>query len=317
MKVALLLDGGENASPASLAAGQTLGAALEQAGHQVVRVQVGPSFVSTLRAARPDTCFIALSGSLAHDGSVQALLDLLDLPFVGARAAACSMAWNASQAKGALDAYRKEAGVDGLTVSVPVGYVLTRAALGELGAKEAYDLLEDRIPAGYPLHVQPLGAAAAHAGRRVDGPDQLEQTVDELLDMGEAVYVREWVEGVVLSVPVLGEGWNAYALPPCEHVADCAPGLQAPVRPASLSVDEGDAQAIRAEIERAALEVHQAFGLRDASVVDLVWDGARPCLVGLDAVPSMAEGKPLPAACAAAGLSLPALMDALVNASFE
>ena len=71
-------------------------------------------------------------------------------------------------------------------------------------------------------------------------------------------------------MPVLGSGWDAYALPPveivakegfCDTVACRTPGaveLFAPVRPASLSNDEADAQAIRAEIESAALEACRA-----------------------------------------------------------
>ena len=80
--------------------------------------------------------------------------------------------------------------------------------------------------------------------------------------------VEQWVEGVEMAVSVLGTGWDAYALPPVEIVAKSGrydtearmtPGAVeyfAPVRPASLAQDEADAQAIRAEIERAALEVY-------------------------------------------------------------
>ncbi len=46
-----------------------------------------------------------------------------------------------------------------------------------------------------------------------------------------------------------------------------------PVRPESLSPDAAQAQAIRAEIERAALEVYHAYSVRDLGRVDMIWDG--------------------------------------------
>ena len=89
-----------------------------------------------------------------------------------------------------------------------------------------------------------------------------------------------------VTVPVLGSGWDAYALPPVEIVAKEASAIRSPAHagrgravrtcaPASLSNDEADAQAIRAEIERAALEVCRAYQVRDLARVDLVWDGAQ------------------------------------------
>ena len=70
----------------------------------------------------------------------------------------------------------------------------------------------------------------------------------------------------------------------------------APVRPASLSDDEGDAQAIRAEIERAALEVYRAYNARDLARVDLIWDGAQARVFEVNVSPGMAERSLFPAA---------------------
>ena len=87
----------------------------------------------------------------------------------------------------------------------------------------------------------------------------------------------------------------------------------APVRPASLAQDEADAQAIRAEIERAALEVYRAYQVRDLARIDLIWDGAQARAFEVNVSPGMAEHSLFPTACAAAGLSLPKVLDSLVS----
>ena len=85
----------------------------------------------------------------------------------------------------------------------------------------------------------------------------------------------------------------------------------------ALAADEGQAQAIRAEIERAALEVYRAYDMRDLGRIDLIWDGAQARVMETAVVPGMTATSLFPMACRAAGLSLPAVADALVNAAFE
>ena len=161
--------------------------------------------------------------------------------------------------------------------------------------------------------------------RRVDSVDQLGEAVSDALSFDDSVIIEQWIDGVEVTVPVLGSGWDAYALPPveivakegfCDTVACRTPGaveLFAPVRPASLSNDEADAQAIRAEIERAALEACRAYQVRDLARVDLVWDGAQARVLEVDVSPSLAESSPFSLACEASGLSLSGVLNELVS----
>ena len=86
-----------------------------------------------------------------------------------------------------------------------------------------------------------------------------------------------------------------------------------PVRPASLSPDPVQAEAIRAEIERAALEVYRAYSVRDLGRIDLIWDGAEAKCFEVDVSPGMTSHSLFPTACEAAGLTMPAVMDQLVS----
>ena len=266
LKVAVLMGGASFEREFSLASGKHVCAALEEAGHKVVPLDTTSDLVPTLRSERPDVCYSALHGKHGEDGTIQSLLEFVGIPFVGSPASVCQRTWNKDSLHSEMATYRAITG-DAPVASWPQGLYIARDAFKSMGAATALDLVEDRVIGGYPVAVKPAHGGSAMGVHRVDSVDQLGEAILDALSFDEAVVIEQWVEGVEMAVSVLGNGWDAYALPPVEIVAKSGmfdtearmtPGAVeyfAPVRPASLSQDEAEAHAIRAEIERAALEV--------------------------------------------------------------
>lgn len=324
LKVAVLMGGSSFEREFSLASGKNVCAALEEAGHKVVPLDTTSDLVPTLRSERPDVCYSALHGKHGEDGTIQSLLEFVGIPFVGSPSSVCQRAWNKDSMHSEMAAYRAITGDDPIA-SWPQGLYIARDAFKDMGAATALDLVEERVIGGYPVAVKPAHGGSALGVHRVDSVDDLGEAILDALSFDEAVVIEQWVEGVELAVSILGTGWDAYALPPVEIVAkqglyDTAARLTpgdveyfAPVRPASLSNDEGDAQAIRAEIERAALEVYRAYNVQDLARIDLIWDGAQARVFEVNVSPGMAESSLFPAAAKAAGLSLPSVLSELVS----
>lgn len=324
MKVAVLMGGSSFEREFSLASGKNVCAALEEAGHKVVPLDTTSDLVPTLRSERPDVCYSALHGKHGEDGTIQSLLEFVGIPFVGSPSSVCQRAWNKDSMHSEMAVYRAITGDDPIA-SWPQGLYIARDAFKDMGAATALDLVEERVIGGYPVAVKPAHGGSALGVHRVDSVDELGEAILDALSFDEAVVIEQWVEGVELAVSILGTGWDAYALPPVEIVAkqglyDTAARLTpgdveyfAPVRPASLSNDEGDAQAIRAEIERAALEVYRAYNVQDLARIDLIWDGAQARVFEVNVSPGMAESSLFPAAAKAAGLSLPSVLNELVS----
>lgn len=324
MKVAVLMGGSSFEREFSLASGKNVCAALEEAGHKVVPLDTTSDLVPTLRSERPDVCYSALHGKHGEDGTIQSLLEFVGIPFVGSPSSVCQRAWNKDSMHSEMAAYRAITGDDPIA-SWPQGLYIARDAFKDMGAATALDLVEERVIGGYPVAVKPAHGGSALGVHRVDSVDDLGEAILDALSFDEVVVIEQWVEGVELAVSILGTGWDAYALPPVEIVAkqglyDTAARLTpgdveyfAPVRPASLSNDEGDAQAIRAEIERAALEVYRAYNVQDLARIDLIWDGAQARVFEVNVSPGMAESSLFPAAAKAAGLSLPSVLNELVS----
>lgn len=324
MKVAVLMGGSSFEREFSLASGKQVCDALEEAGHKVVPLDTTSDLVPVLRSERPDVAYSALHGKHGEDGTIQSLLEFLDIPFVGSPASVCRSTWNKDSLHTTMASYRTMTGDDPIA-SWPQGICIARDAFKDMGAATALDLVEERVLGGYPVAVKPAHGGSALGVHRVDCIDDLGEAILDALSFDEFVVIEQWIEGVEMAVSILGEGWDAHALPPVEIVPksglfDTAARLDpdavefySPVRLTSLSQDEAQAQAIRAEIERAALEVYRAYDLRDLGRIDVIWDGAQARVFETNVSPGMTELSLFPAACAAAGLSLSGVLDKLVT----
>ena len=97
--VVVAYGGRGNEREVSLRTGAALGAALESEGIAVTLVDLVPSSVPDLIAARPDVVLIAMHGRDGEDGNLQGLLELLDVPYTGSGVAASANAIDKERSK--------------------------------------------------------------------------------------------------------------------------------------------------------------------------------------------------------------------------
>ncbi len=88
-----------------------------------------------------------------------------------------------------------------------------------MGAATALDMVADRVIGGYPVCVKPAHGGIRLVFSKVESQEELGEAVLDALSYDEAVNIEQWVDGVELSVSILGTGWDAHALPPVEIVA--------------------------------------------------------------------------------------------------
>lgn len=324
LKVAVLMGGASFERDFSLNSGKVVCDALEEAGHKVIPLDTTKELVPTLRSEKPDVVYSALHGKHGEDGTIQSLLEFLGIPFVGSPASVCHRSYNKDALHSSVAKYRDITGEHG-EASWPQGVFLSKDAFLKMGAATALDLVPERVAGGYPVAVKPAHGGSALGVHKVYDEDSLGEAILDALSYDDAVNIEQWIDGVELSVSILGTGEEAYALPPVEIIAkseffDAAARLDAelvefvcPPRLESLSPDSVVAEGIRAEVERAALEVYRAYSVRDLGRIDLVWDGAQAKCFEVDVSPGMSESSLFPKSCEAAGLSLSAVFNELVT----
>lgn len=324
LTVAVIMGGSSFERRFSLASGKHVVEALEGVGHTVIPLDADENLVDTLRAERPDVAFIAMHGAGGEDGAVPSLLTFLDIPFVGSLPPVCRNTWNKAELPFVMArAYAPEDSV----VRWPAQIALPAGAFRNLGAAKALDLMPERV-GGFPLAVKPGCGGSAMGLAKVEEADQLGVALMGALAYDDTALVQEWVGGAELSVTVIGDPGDETVLPPVEIVVDGIYDTDArlnpqevhyfcPVRPQSLSPDPSEADVARSTCERAAIEVYRAFGCRDMARIDMVWDGAAPRVLDLKVFPGLTETSLVPVALAAAQISLPELLDSMVQQAYQ
>ena len=346
LKIAVLMGGTSFERDFSLASGRNIVRTLESAGHTVLPLDTSPTLVSTLREQKPDVVYSALHGSNGEDGTIQSLLEYLHIPYIGQRPSVCRLAWVKAVLPHVVLSYRRaavasgEAEIEGEveveTEAQPVGpaawpeyLALNAASFKDMGAATALDLISEWFARSYPLAVKPMRGGSAMGVARVDSEGELAAALIDALSFDDEVFIEEWISGTELAVTVLGSGESAVALPPVEIVpregffsteARLDSNLVeyfCPPRPLSLGTSEEAAAIALRQIAAAALEVHRAFGCRDLSRIDLIWDGQKPRVLEINTSPGMTEYSLVPMACAAANMPLIELLERLLKKAIE
>lgn len=325
LKVAVLMGGKSLEREISLESGKHVSELLEAAGHKVIALDITSDLVPTLRSERPDVAWIALHGKHGDDGTVQALLEFLGIPFVGTTSQHCRIAWDKSTESFVHEFIPHP---DFEALRWPHQVVLSADAFKSMGAATAIDRIAEAIPGGLPVIVQPAKQGSALGTVKVEKEEDLADALLFALSYDDKVVIKEYIDGVEVAVPVLGEGGEAYALPPVEisvkdgGLFDFSARTESdkteyfvPVRTTSLAnaTDEAQASAIRSQIERSAVAVYTALGLRDFGRVDMIWDGAQACILDCSVSPGFTPKSLFPMAAHSADISLEELCSELVE----
>ena len=308
--VAVLAGGLSHEREVSLRSGRRLAAALRGTGADVREWDVDGALVGQLRSDPPDAVAIALHGGEGENGSVQAVLELLDVPFVGTSAQACRRAWDKPTAKAEL----ARAGLD-----TPDWVTLPHTTFRALGAQTVLDAMVDRL--GLPLMLKPDQGGSALGAQVVTARADLPAAMVSCLAYGDSVLAERFVAGTEVAVTVVDDGDEPRALPPVEidtgggvydYTARYTPGTTTFHCPARLD------PSVLARLEETALAAHRLLGLRDVSRTDAVVDAdGRVQVLEVNVSPGLTETSLLPTAVRAAGMELGELYAALVERAIE
>lgn len=97
--VAVLMGGWSSERPVSLSTGEACAAALERAGYRVTKVDVDRDLAVKLTELKPEAAFNALHGPDGEDGTIQGVLEVLQIPYTHSGVMASALAMNKDRAK--------------------------------------------------------------------------------------------------------------------------------------------------------------------------------------------------------------------------
>ena len=293
----------------SVRSGRRLAEQLVKAGLDVDHWDVDERMMGLLSARDADVAFVALHGGSGENGTVQALLELAGVPYVGSTAGACRAAYDKSIAKTRM----LEAGI-----ATPRWVTLPSTIFREVGPDNLYQLVDSVI--GLPLVVKPVTGGSALGVSVVREEAELPGALVQAYAYAPDVLLEAFVDGHEVAVPVLDLGGGPTALAPMLiEVPEGRPydyqaryDASSDVRYTSLADDDArlDVPAVRALAE----QVHTLLGLRDLSRVDIVVgkDGV-PQVLEAAVTPGLTETSTFPLAVTSAGHELSEVYATLVS----
>ena len=251
--VAVLMGGFSSERPVSLDTGEGCATALVAAGYRVTKVDVDRNVSATLAELRPDVAFNALHGPFGEDGTIQGILEYLEIPYTHSGVLASALAMDKRQAK----TIAKAAGIP-----VAEGRVMDRHEIGS------------RHPMTPPYVVKPVAEGSSFGIVIVDEGQSVPPQSIASGDWryGDEVMVERYVHGRELTCAVMGgvalgvteiipEGHAYY-----DYDAKYVEGGSRHVVPAELK------PSVYQNIQLLALKAHEAIGCRGVTRSDFRYD---------------------------------------------
>jgi D-alanine-D-alanine ligase len=199
-RVAVLLGGRSSEHEISLASARSVVGGLREAGFEVVPIEISPDGRWGIDAARPDellagfdVAFPALHGPFGEDGTVQGLLELAGIAYVGAGVTASGLAMDKDLFKAVMR-----------DKDIPVTRSVTLRA-GHAGRVES--------PFGFPVVVKPARLGSSYGISIVRSEEALDDAVELAFAHDEKVLVEEYIGGVEVECSVLGNEQPVASVP--------------------------------------------------------------------------------------------------------
>jgi len=327
-RVVVLGGGRSSEHDVSLASAASVRAGLERGGHDVVAVEIsragawacdGEPVALTPGAGLldADAVFPVLHGPFGEDGTVQGLLECLDVPYVGSGVLASAACMDKVVAKELL----ARAGLP------QVDYRAVRHARWA-GAPEA--VLDELTALGLPVFVKPARLGSSVGIVRVTEPDELADALETAFAHDPLVIVEAAASGLEIECAVLGNDEPAASEPGeivltraaadggvadgwYDYEAKYTPGGMELIVPARIPA------ALASQVRALAVDAFAALGCAGLARADFFVDaGSGAVLVNeLNTMPGFTETSVYGKLWAASGVPYEELLSRLVELAIE
>nr|AIA15126.1 D-ala D-ala ligase C-terminus [uncultured bacterium] len=300
-RVAVLGGGNSPEREVSLRSARAVSAALSQAGYEVS--ELDPSHYDTdsliAQLAGFDVVFPVLHGKGGEDGTVQALLESIGMPFVGAGADVSALCFD----KTAYKAHLQELGL-----SLPFGVVVDRNTVWSQELTKS------------PFVLKPYDGGSSVDTFIIRDPQACDRAaIEDALDRHHTMLLEELIIGTEITVGVVGEEALPVIeiIPPADQEFDYENKYNGQTQ--ELCPPQHVEESVQITARQLAAHIHTRLNIRDFSRTDLMirQGDDRLFILETNTIPGMTDQSLLPKAAKTAGYDMAVLCDRLVSAALE
>ncbi len=303
-RIGVLMGGYSSERAISLKSGTAIFEALKAEHCDVVALDIQDQeeqkIIDLIKKADIDIAFIALHGQLGEDGTIQSILEKLEIPYPGSGVDASRLSINKVLAQ---NLFKKN--------NIQIAPFVSLVKKNSADIDEVINQLKS-----FPLVVKPACEGSSIGVTLVRNKKELIKAIDVAWQYGPQVLVEKYIKGRELTVGIL----NQKALCVIEicakgdffdFAAKYQSGLTEYIFPAQIP------QQTALRIQKMALDAHTALGCEDLSRVDFILsDDGTPYVLEINTIPGFTSTSLLPKAAKEAGLNFNQLCFKLVELAY-
>ncbi len=281
--------------------------ALRLKGYEVVEIPIDKNLVENLKREKIDIAFISAHGIFGEDGTVQGLLELLGIPYIGSRVLASALALNKIMAK-------KIFTYEG--IPTPRWITLSKKDMEEKNVNEILKILESFK---FPLAVKPSSQGSTIGFSQVQNKNNILSSLENAFKYDYEVIIEEFIKGKEITASIF-EHEKIICFPLIEIIpksksgiydyhAKYTPGMSDHIIPARLFPETYK------RAQELGIRAHKALGCRHFSRVDMIVEDETEKIYALEVntIPGMTSTSLYPEACRAYGIDFPELLHLLIE----
>jgi len=287
-KVGVLLGGKSGERDISLMSGKGVLDALISKGVNAHAFDPGQQAITELAAQKFDRVFIALHGRYGEDGTMQGLLEQMNLPYTGSGVLASALAIDKQATKRLWSSFN-----------------LATPRFAMLNTNSDWQKIVQEL--GLPIIVKPAREGSSLGLSKVTKLEDLPAAYALAAKLDRDVMAEQCIIGEELTCPIVGDGENARALPVIRIVA---PDSNYDYHNKYFSDETkylcptGLDLALEAKVQELALSAYSALGCKGWGRADVMIDSEtnQPYLLEMNTAPGMTGHSLVPMAAKAAGV---------------
>jgi len=279
----------------SLQTGRAISETLQKTGYQVCSIEVEKDLATKLREEKIEVVFIALHGKYGEDGSVQGMMEIMEIPYTGSGVLASALAMNKMASKKIFQYHH---------LPTPGYKTITKSDL----SKNAYS-----SDFGFPLIIKPLKEGSSIGVSIVRKESKLKAAFDLAFQYDREIIMERYIAGREIQVGILeNRPLGAIEILPREefynYQAKYIPGRARHIFPAPLSKEK------YAEALDLGIKAHQALGCEGATRTDLILDdNSFYYLLEVNTLPGMTNNSLLPEIARGVNINFNDLVEKILN----
>ncbi|GIM29394.1 D-alanine--D-alanine ligase [Clostridium polyendosporum] len=297
MKIGVVMGGISSEREVSLQSGQSVIAFLDKEKYEVIPVVIDKKEDIVEKVQGIDFALLALHGKFGEDGTVQAILQTLGIPYSGCDTLSSAVCMDKDMTKKVLKAS-----------GIRTAQWFTVKKIEDIDYKKIEDM-------GYPVVIKPNSGGSSVATFIIHRKEEVKAAVEEGLKWDKEVMIEEYIKGDEITCPILdGKMLPVLAIKPKSDFFDF-----------TSKYSDGGAdefiveleENLHKEVEVMALNTYEALKCSVYARVDMIISKGIPYILEVNTLPGMTKNSLFPKSAAGIGVSFSKLLDLIIEHSLK